>query len=58
LGHGGTSVLSPHTRKKVGTMDGAIRFWLGVDVSKLKLDVALLDERGRVKSKVQGFINW
>ena|GEM_PF-6038147 len=39
-------------------MDGAIRFWLGVDVSKLKLDVALLDERGRVKSKVQGFINW
>ena len=33
-------------------MDSLIRFWLGVDVSKLKLDVALLDERGKVKSKM------
>lgn len=33
-------------------MESLIRFWLGVDVSKLKLDVALLDERGKVKSKV------
>jgi transposase len=28
------------------------RFWVGIDVSKRKLDVALLDEAGKVKSKV------
>jgi transposase len=33
-------------------MDSSTRHWLGVDVSKLKLDVALLDERGKVKSRV------
>lgn len=29
-----------------------IRFWVGVDVSKRKLDVALMDERGKYKSRV------
>ncbi|MCW7542079.1 IS110 family transposase [Aquabacterium sp. A7-Y] len=33
-------------------MDGVIRFWLGIDVSKAKLDVALLDERGKFKQRV------
>jgi len=28
------------------------RFWVGIDVAKRKLDVALLDEAGKVKSKV------
>jgi transposase len=28
------------------------RFWVGIDVAKRKLDVALLDERGKVKSRV------
>jgi transposase len=28
------------------------RFWLGIDVAKRKLDVALLDERDKVKSRV------
>jgi len=28
------------------------RFWVGVDVSKRKLDVALMDERGKYKSRV------
>ena len=39
---------SSHTRM-VRTM---IRFWVGVDVSKRKLDVALMDERGKYKSRV------
>ncbi|MBH9579761.1 IS110 family transposase [Inhella proteolytica] len=33
-------------------MDALIRFWLGIDVSKKKLDVALLDERGKFKQRV------
>lgn len=33
-------------------MDSLIRYWLGIDVSKLKLDVALLNERGKIKSRV------
>ncbi|MFY8018897.1 MAG: IS110 family transposase [Inhella sp.] len=33
-------------------MESLIQFWLGIDVSKKKLDVALLDERGKVKQKV------
>jgi len=33
-------------------MDSSIRFWLGIDVAKSKLDVALLDERGKVKQRV------
>jgi transposase len=36
-------------------MDRLIRFWLGIDVSKKKLDVALLDERGKFKQRV--FVN-
>lgn len=48
------TLASPHTRK-VGTMDGVIHFWLGIDVSKKKLDVALLDERGKLKQRV--FVN-
>jgi transposase len=32
-------------------MDALIRFWLGIDVAKLKLDVALLDERGKLKTR-------
>lgn len=45
------ALASPHTRK-VGTMDSLIHFWLGIDVSKKKLDVALLDERGKSKQRV------
>lgn len=33
-------------------MEEVIRFWLGIDVSKRKLDVALLDARGKVKQRV------
>jgi transposase len=33
-------------------MDGNTGRWVGIDVSKGKLDVALLDERGKVKSHV------
>ena len=36
-------------------MNSLVRYWLGVDVSKLKLDVALLDEQG--KSKARSFTN-
>ena len=36
-------------------MDGLIRYWLGIDVSKRKLDVALLNERGKLKS--HSFVN-
>jgi transposase len=42
------------------------RFWVGIDVAKRKLDVALLDEAGKVKSKVfandpagfEGLMTW
>jgi transposase len=33
-------------------MEEVKHFWLGIDVSKKKLDVALLDERGKVKQRV------
>lgn len=33
-------------------MNGITGWWVGVDVSKSKLDVAVLDERGKVKSHV------
>jgi transposase len=33
-------------------MENLIQFWLGIDVSKRKLDVALLDARGKFKSRV------
>ena len=32
-------------------MNGSTGRWVGIDVAKSKLDVALLDERGKVKSK-------
>jgi len=32
-------------------MNQVFRFWLGIDVSKRKLDAALLDERNKVKSR-------
>ena len=33
-------------------MNGITGWWVGIDVSKSKLDVAVLDERGKVKSHV------
>ena len=33
-------------------MNGSIGCWVGVDVAKSKLDVALLDEHGKLKSRV------
>ena len=33
-------------------MNGSTGRWVGIDVAKSKLDVALLDERGKVKSHV------
>lgn len=33
-------------------MEALVQFWVGVDVSKLKLDVAVLDARGKFKQKV------
>ncbi len=33
-------------------MNGSTGWWVGVDVAKIKLDVALLDERGKIKSHV------
>lgn len=33
-------------------MNGSMERWVGIDVAKSKLDVALLDERGKVKSHV------
>lgn len=29
-----------------------VQFWVGIDVSKLRLDVAVLDSAGKVKQKV------
>lgn len=33
-------------------MNGNTERWVGIDVAKSKLDVALLDERGKIKSHV------
>lgn len=33
-------------------MNATIQYWLGIDVAKLKLDVALLNAKGKLKSKV------
>jgi transposase len=33
-------------------MSSTLLFWLGIDVAKLKLDVALLNTKGKLKSKV------
>jgi transposase len=33
-------------------MDSLVEFWIGIDVSKRKLDVALLDARGKLKQRV------
>jgi len=30
----------------------AFEYWIGIDVAKLKLDVAVLDARGKIKQKV------
>lgn len=46
--------LGPHcARARIrGRSRTMSRLWIGIDVSKRKLDVALLDEAGKVKSKV------